>query len=168
MLHHLRAEDAVELLFGLREIRKKIRRFGVQAVLPALRDTLGRKIDASGRDTRVPHKLKELAPAAADIENIFTLGEIRLVELDVAPDILFRPPKPLLEPAVVEAERRFRGGRLGRPVVRRVGETPNALPHHAKFVVYHPLVLLPDLLHVAPELLLNIEVRAVERPQKIG
>ncbi len=71
MLHHLRAEDAVERhLRAVRQVREQVGDFRVEALMPAGGDGFLAQIDAARGDAGVAHHLQKFAAAAADIEHV--------------------------------------------------------------------------------------------------
>src|SRR5580693_7656021 len=103
MLHHLRTHNAVEFTIRSRgKIIKKVGYLGLKTLAAAPRDRFLAQVDPARRNADLAERLEKLAPPAADVENVGTSFEERLVEFLMTADILFRPPKFLGKLPVIE------------------------------------------------------------------
>src|SRR5258708_997802 len=120
MLYHLRAENPVELAVRLlRQGLEKVCHLRSQPLMPAERHGFFAEIDPP-RPPAPPlsHRFEKLTAPAADIEHVFTALEIRLVEREVPPHILFCAAETFRKAPVIEILF-CRAGRRRRYCLRR-------------------------------------------------
>ena len=111
MLDDLGGEDPGEgPVGGSRETLQDVPLPAVQAFVQADVDHLAVEVDALGFDAVLPEELQELAPAAAEVEDLAALPEEGGVAGLLFPDVLLGAAEPVLEPGVAPILERLEEG----------------------------------------------------------